>query len=76
MKQSQNELIQQYDANGVQDYVRQEIGKKIHWKLSKRLNFNNITKRYIHKSVSVQEYQARKIIRDFKIRMNLLIPVR
>ena len=48
----------------------------IHWELCKRLKFDNITKRYIHKSESVVENETQKILWDFDLHTNLLITAR
>ena len=42
--------------------------------MSKRLKFDHTTKWYIHKSESVLENEAHKILWDFKIQTNQQIP--
>ena len=49
---------------------------KFHWELCKRLKFDHITKCYIHKPESIQESKAFKILSDFEIKTDPLIPAR
>ena len=52
------------------------VGKVIHRKLCKRLKFNHITKWYMHKSESVRVNETHKILLDFEIQTDHLIPAR
>ena len=50
--------------------------KVTHWELCKKLKLDNTTKWYIHKLESVVENGTYKILRDFEIQTNNLIPDR
>ena len=52
------------------------VGKVIHWELCKRLNFNHITKWYINKQESIFEKLTHRILWDFQIQTDHLIPTR
>ena len=52
------------------------VGEGNHWKLCKRMNFGHSTKWYMHKPESVQVYETNKVLRDFEIQTDHLIPVR
>ena len=51
-------------------------GKVIHWELCKKLNFDHTTKWYMHKPESVLENATHKILWDFEIKTDHLIPAR
>ena len=44
------------------------VGKVIHWKLCKQLNFDHTTKLYMHKPESVLENETHNILWDFEIK--------
>ena len=52
------------------------VGKVIHWELCKKLNFHHATKWYTHKPESVLENDTHKILWDFEIQTDHLIPAR
>ena len=52
------------------------VGKVIHWELCTRLDFDQTTLWFIHKSESAQEKKTYKIPRDFEIQTDHLIPTR
>ena len=52
------------------------MGEVIHWELCKRLNFEYISKLYMHKLESVQENEMHKILWDFEIQTDHLILAR
>ena len=52
------------------------VGKVIHWELCKKLNFHHATKWYMHKPESVLENETHKILWDFEIQTDHLIPAR
>ena len=52
------------------------VGKLIHQKLYKRLNFDQNNKWYMHKPESVLENETHKILLDFEIQINHLIQVK
>ena len=43
------------------------VGKMIHWKLCKSLNFNDSTKWYMLKKEFLQEDETHMVLRDFEI---------
>ena len=52
------------------------VGKVIHWELCKKLNFDHTTKWYMHKPESVLENETHKILWDYEIQTDHLIPAR
>ena len=52
------------------------LGKDIHWELCKKLNFDPTRKWYMHKPESVLKNETHKILRDFEIQTDHLIPAR
>ena len=52
------------------------VGKVIHWELCKKLNFHHASKWYTHKPESVLENETHKILLDFEIQTDHLIPAR
>ena len=52
------------------------LGMVIHKELCKRLNVDHTTKWYMHKPESVQENETHKILRNFVIQKNHLIPTK
>ena len=52
------------------------VGKVIHGELCKRLKFDYSAKWYMHKPESILENETQKILRDLKIQIDHLIPVR
>ena len=52
------------------------MGKLIHTELPKQLKFNLATQWYMHKPESVQEDEKHKILWDFDIQTDNLIPAR
>ena len=50
------------------------VGKVIHRKLCKRWKFDHSTKWYMYKIESVRENETHKIVSDFEIQTDLLIP--
>ena len=52
------------------------VGKVIQWELCKRPKFDQTTKWYIHKPESVLENGTHKILWDFEIQTDHLIPAR
>ena len=55
--------------------VKTWLGEKmVLWELDKKLKFDHITKWYMHKSKYVLQYVMHKIIWDFEIKTDPLIP--
>ena len=52
------------------------VGKVIHWELCKKINFDHTKKWYMHKPESVLENETHKILWDFEIKTDHLIPAR
>ena len=52
------------------------VEKVIHWELCKKLKFDHTTKCYMHKPESVPENETHKILWDFEIKTDHLIPAR
>ena len=52
------------------------VGKVIHWKLCKKLKFDQITERYMHKPESVPQNGTHKVLGDLEILIDHPIPVR
>ena len=52
------------------------VGKVINWELCKKLKFDHITKWYMYKPESAQENEMHKILWNFEIRTDHLIPPR
>ena len=52
------------------------VGKVIHWELCKKLKFDQTTKWHMHKPESTLENEMHKILWDFEIQMDHLIPIR
>ena len=52
------------------------VGKVIHWELCKKLNVDHTTKWYMHKQESILENEMHKILWDFEIQKDHLIPAR
>ena len=50
------------------------VEKVIHWELCKKLKFDYTTKWYMHKPESVLENEMHKILWDFEIQTDHLIP--
>ena len=48
----------------------------VYWELGKKLKFDYTTKWYMHKPALVLENEIRRILRDFEIQTDHLIPVR
>ena len=52
------------------------VGKVIHWELCKRVNFDHTTKWHMREPESVLENETYKILWDFEIQTDHLIPAR
>ena len=52
------------------------VGKLIHWELCKKFNFHHSTKWYMQKPESVLENETHKILWDFEVQTDHLIPAR
>ena len=52
------------------------VGKVIHRELCKKFNFHHSTKWYMHKPESVLENKTHKILWDFEVQTDHLIPAR
>ena len=54
--------------------IHDRVGKVIHWELYKKLKFEHTTKWYMHKLESILENEMHKILWDFEIQTDPLIP--
>ena len=52
------------------------VGIEIHWELSKKLKFHLRNKWYIHNPEYVRENETHKILWDYKIQTDHLVPSR
>ena len=52
------------------------VWKVIHWELGKKLKFDSIIKWYLHRLESIQENEMHKVLWDFEIQTDHLIPAR
>ena len=52
------------------------VGKGICWELRKRMKFDPTTKCHMHKQDSILENKTHKILRDFELQTDYLIPVK
>ena len=52
------------------------IGKGIHWEMCRKFQFDHTNKWYIHNPAPVPENDSRKLLWDFNIQTDHLIPVR
>ena len=52
------------------------VGKGIHLELCNKLKYDYTTKWYMHNSKAIQENETHKILCDFEIQINHLIPAR
>ena len=52
------------------------VGMVIHWELCKKLKFDHANKRYMYKLESIREKETHKILWDFKIQTDNLIPAK
>ena len=52
------------------------VGKVIHWEMCKKLQFNHINKWYMHNPAPVLVNDSHKLLWDFNIQTDHLIPVR
>ena len=52
------------------------VGKVIHWELCKKMELDHTTKWYMHKPESIAENELHKILWDFEIQTDHLIPAR
>ena len=68
--------MQRISANSVDTTRYDWVGMVIHWKLCKKLKFDHMNKRYTHKPESVLENETHKILLDFEIQTDHLIPPR
>ena len=73
-----NNIISDFSKLEQKEYKTRDdwVGKVIHWELCKKLKFDHTSKWYMHKPESVQENEMHKILCDFKIQTDYLIPVR
>ena len=64
-----NHIISEYRKLAQKEYNSRHTcaGKVIHWELCKRLEFDQTTKRYMHKLEFVWENDMHKILMDFEI---------
>ena len=71
-----NHIVREHSKLAQREYRSKPdwVGKMIHWKLCKWLSFNHTTKWYIHKTKSILENEMHKILWDFEIQTDLLIP--
>ena len=52
------------------------VGKVIHWEMCKKLNFDHTNKWYMHNPAPVLENDTHKLLCDFNIQTDHLIPAR
>ena len=52
------------------------VGKVIHWEMYKKLRFDHTNKWYMHNQASVLENDTHKLLWDFDIQKDQLIPAR
>ena len=50
------------------------VGKRIHWEMCKKFKFNHANKWYMHNPATVQENYTHKLLWDFDIQTDHLIP--
>ena len=72
---SHNKRMQQISTEGVQ--ARHDwVGKRIHWEMCRKFQLDHTNKWYMHNPVPVQENDSHKLLWDFNIKTDHLIPVR
>ena len=65
--------MQQTNVKRVQDETRLG-GEVIHKELCKKLKFYHITKRHMHKPEPIQKKETHKLLLDFELQIDHLIP--
>ena len=73
-----DQIINEYSKLAQKEYkTKQELmGKVIHWELCKKLKFDSTTRWYMRNSESFLKNETHKILWDFKIQTDYLIPTR
>ena len=73
-----NHIISEYSKLAQKEYkVRHDwVGKVIHWKMCRKFQFNHTNKWYMHNPAPVLENDSHKLLWDFDIQMDQLIPAK
>ena len=73
-----NHIISECSKLAQKEYnVRHDwVGKVIHWEMCKKLKFENTNKWYMHNPAPVLENDTHKLLWDFNIQTDHLIPAR
>ena len=73
-----NHVISEYSKLAQREYkARHEwVGKVIHWEMCKKIKFDHTNKWYMHNPAPILENDTHKLLWDFNIQTDHLIPVR
>ena len=73
-----NHLIRECSKLAQKEYKTRHdwVGKVIHWEMCRKFQFDHTNKWYMHNSAPVLENDSHKLLRDFNIQTDHLIPAR
>ena len=73
-----NHIISEYSKLAQKEYKARHdwVNKTIHWEMSKKFKFDHTNKWYIHNPAPVLENETHKLLWDFNIQTDHLIPAR
>ena len=68
--------MQKISTEGVRRRDTTEFGKVIHWEMCRKFQFDHPNKSYMHNAAPIQEDDLHKLLWDFNIHTDHLIPAR
>ena len=73
-----NHIISEFSKLAQREYKARHdwVGKVIHWEMCKKFKFDHTNKWYMHNPAPVLENETHKLLRDFDIQTDHLIPAR
>ena len=76
--ETSNHIISECSKLAQKEYKARHdwVGKVIHWEMCRKFQFNNTNKQYMHSPAPVLENDSHKLLWDFNVQTDHLIPAR